>query len=170
MTTNLIAGAVVALVQNPDQKSQWLSDFDIRIEALTEELCRYVSSVTGTKQRIVPNKTSIDGQMIKKGIKLRLCQWQRITILLCSIPQKNCKKHCVLFTKPSQASRFQSLQHMLKSPGIAQLRSWRSLYAKASVFGKTQFNLNFIWLKSMHLRKQMLFYRANENFFHKLIQ
>ncbi len=69
-TTNLIAGSIIALDQNPDQKAWLFADFDGRIEAATEELCRFVSSVAGTKPRIAAHDTTIDGQALKKGDKI----------------------------------------------------------------------------------------------------
>lgn len=69
-TTNLIAGSVIALDQNPDQRAWLFDDFDNRIETATEELCRYVSSITGTKPRIASKDIVIDGRLIKKGEKV----------------------------------------------------------------------------------------------------
>lgn len=69
-TTNLIAGSVVALDQNPEQKAWLLEDFDGRIETATEELCRYVSSVSGTKPRIAAHDIVVEGQLIAKGEKV----------------------------------------------------------------------------------------------------
>ena len=66
-TTNLIAGSVVALDQHPHQRDWQLADFDTRIESATEELCRYVSSVAGTKPRIAARDIDIEGHRIAKG-------------------------------------------------------------------------------------------------------
>jgi cytochrome P450 len=69
-TTHLISGSIIALDQNPDQRAWLFTDFDNRIEPATEELCRFVSSVAGTKPRIAANDTEVDGQLIKKGDKV----------------------------------------------------------------------------------------------------
>lgn len=69
-TTNLIAGSIVALDQNPDQRAWLLEDFDNRVGPATEELCRYVSSVAGTKPRICAHDTTVEGQPISKGDKI----------------------------------------------------------------------------------------------------
>ena len=54
-TTHLISGSVIALDQNPDQRTWLFTDFENRIESATEELCRFVSSCFGTKPRITAN-------------------------------------------------------------------------------------------------------------------
>ncbi len=69
-TTNLLAGAIVALDAHPDQKTWLLADFDNRIETATEELCRFVTSVTATKPRIAAQDVDIDGARIAKGEKV----------------------------------------------------------------------------------------------------
>jgi len=69
-TTNLISGSVLALERNPDQKRWLFEDFDDRIERATEELCRFVSAVSGTKPRIASDDTSVDGAEIKRGEKV----------------------------------------------------------------------------------------------------
>ena len=69
-TTHLISGSVIALDQNPDQRAWLFTDFENRIESATEELCRFVSSVSGTKPRITANDIEVDGQLIKKGDKV----------------------------------------------------------------------------------------------------
>ena len=69
-TTHLISGSVIALDQNPDQRAWLFTDFENRIESATEELCRFVSSVSGTKPRIAANDIEVDGQLIKKGDKV----------------------------------------------------------------------------------------------------
>ncbi len=66
-TTNLISGSVLALEQNADQKAWLFEDFDGRIETATEELIRYVSSISGTKPRIAARDCVIDGVTIKAG-------------------------------------------------------------------------------------------------------
>lgn len=69
-TTNLISGSVLALEQNPDQKAWLLDDFDVRIETATEELCRFVSSISGTKPRLVAKDTVVDGHTVRRGEKI----------------------------------------------------------------------------------------------------
>ncbi len=69
-TTNLISGAILALEQNPDQKRWLFEDFDARLEPATEELCRFVSAVGGTKPRITAFDTTVEGQPIKRGEKV----------------------------------------------------------------------------------------------------
>lgn len=69
-TTNLLAGAIVALDNHPDRKAWLLADFDNRIETATEELCRFVTSVTATKPRIAARDVDIDGAIIAKGEKV----------------------------------------------------------------------------------------------------
>ena len=69
-TTNLIAGSVVALDQFPDQRDWLFADFDNRIEPACEELCRFVSSVAGTKPRIAAHDIDVDGHRIAKGEKV----------------------------------------------------------------------------------------------------
>ena len=69
-TTNLISGSVLALDQFPDQKAWLFEDFETRIEPATEELCRFVSSVGGTKPRVAAVDTMVEGQPINKGDRI----------------------------------------------------------------------------------------------------
>lgn len=66
-TTNLIAGAVVDLEQNPEQKAWLLEEPDERMERAVEELARHVSSVQGTKPRYVAQDTDFFGVKLKRG-------------------------------------------------------------------------------------------------------
>lgn len=66
-TTNLLAGSVIALDQHPEQRAWLFEDFETRIELATEELCRFVSSVAGTKPRIAGADYEVDGGRILKG-------------------------------------------------------------------------------------------------------
>ena len=69
-TTNLISGAILALEKSPDQKAWLFEDFDGRIETATEELCRYVSAVGGTKPRVAAHDVDVQGFVIPKGARV----------------------------------------------------------------------------------------------------
>jgi cytochrome P450 len=66
-TTNLIAGSIVALERNPEQKAFLLADPPARMERAVEELARYVSAVQGTKPRFVSRDCTFFGQTLKRG-------------------------------------------------------------------------------------------------------
>lgn len=66
-TTNLIAGSVLALERNPDQKAWLLADPPGRIERGVEELTRFVTAVAGTKPRYVADDTGLCGQPLGRG-------------------------------------------------------------------------------------------------------
>ncbi len=66
-TTNLIAGAIVDLEQNPDQKAWLLAAPDERMERAVEELARHVSAVQGTKPRYASRDVDFFGVNIKRG-------------------------------------------------------------------------------------------------------
>ncbi len=66
-TPDLIAGSVVDLARNPEQKAWLLESPDERMERAVEELARHVSSVQGTKPRFVARDVEFFGVQLKRG-------------------------------------------------------------------------------------------------------
>ncbi|MGK2923940.1 MAG: cytochrome P450, partial [Methyloceanibacter sp.] len=66
-TTHLISDSVIALEQNPAQKSFLFADLDARMERAVEELARYATPVQSTKPRYVSRDCAFLGQELKRG-------------------------------------------------------------------------------------------------------
>lgn len=66
-TTHLIGDSIIALEQNPDQKTWLLADPTTRMERAVEELARYTTPVQATKPRHVTQDCVFFGQPLKRG-------------------------------------------------------------------------------------------------------
>jgi len=66
-TTHLITDSVIALEQNPVQKTYFLADPASRMERAVEELARFTSPVQSTKPRYVSRDCEFFGQQLRRG-------------------------------------------------------------------------------------------------------
>ncbi|MEW4486796.1 cytochrome P450 [Thalassoglobus sp. JC818] len=65
-TVHLITGAIFALLNEPEQKAQLLSDWDLATSAVDETL-RYVSPIEMSKGRFATRDVEWHGQQLKRG-------------------------------------------------------------------------------------------------------
>lgn len=66
-TTHLIGDSIIALEQNPDQKTWLLANPASRMERAVEELARFTTPVQSTKPRHVTRDCDFFGQALKRG-------------------------------------------------------------------------------------------------------
>jgi cytochrome P450 len=66
-TTHLIEDSVIALEQNPEQKTYLFADPAARMERAVEELARFTSPVQSTKPRFVSRDCGFFGQQLHRG-------------------------------------------------------------------------------------------------------